>query len=565
MPARSNVALPGLITLLLVGLAGCSSSSGPNGSTPGDPSDPSSQADSGAGASPNADGGTPTAQTDGGGATDETPTPPPIPADATHLACTNDSGDAAKIQSAINANAAVALSGTCNLGSTTITVPANEFLAGPATLDYSGSGYAIRGSQSGDTISQLTFDGGGVELSSATDQAGWSVVFDAFQNITSGSDGIHVDNILGKGAASTLSHNTFKNIWSGGYPNFPSGKTASSCGQDDCIYGGGIFWHMGLDNTTIDDNVMDEIAFDGIKGFWDGFLGNTGPYEGHNVVISNNVITNTHRIGIEVQASGQGNCPGGCNFNNVPTDGTVIKNNFVTKPAFTNNYFALSLMVGGTNAQLINNTGNNDVTTCYSRAGIGLENSVDQGSLVQGNVVGSIAQSCYPNGWADFMACGYNSGNTTYQNNIMCGPGAAAQGSIKSGADPQDSQTATETADLWTDTCPAGTSNISASAITLGFTSPDHQDLNAGGKGTWSVSLTSNLSIKSVRFYVDGASTAIVTQEVQDLNGTFTTDHAWHYHATFDTTSMTSGAHSIQAVATDVSGATQKVSQSWSR
>jgi hypothetical protein len=564
MPARSNVAPPRVITLLLVGLAACSSTSnGASASTSGSP-DPSSQADGGAVALPNADGGTSTQTQTDGGAGAEAATPPPIPVGATHLTCTNDSGDAARIRSAIAANAAVALSGTCNLGSTTLTLPANEFLAGPATLDYSGTGYAVAGSASGDTVSQLTFDGGGVELSSGTDQAGWSVVFDTFQNITSGSDGIHVDNILGKGAASTLSHNTFKNIWSGGYPNFPSGKDASSCGQDDCIYGGGIFWHMGLDNTTIDDNVMDEIAFDGIKGFWDGFLGNTGPYEGHNVVISNNVITNTHRIGIEVQASGQGNCPGGCNFSNVPTDGTVIKNNFVTKPAFTNNYFALSLMVGGTNAQLINNTGNNDVATCYSRAGIGLENSVDEGSLVQGNVVGSVAQSCYQNGWADFVACGYNSGNTTYQNNIMCGPGAAAQASIKSGADPQDNQTAVETADLWTNDCPAGT-NISTSAIAVTFTSADNQNLSSGGNGTWNVSLTSNLSIKYVRFYVDGASSPKVTQEIQDLNTAFTTDHAWHYHATFDTSWLSSGAHVIAAIATDVSGATQNVSQSWTR
>jgi hypothetical protein len=35
--------------------------------------------------------------------------------------------------------------------------------------------------------------------------------------------------------------------------------------------------------------------------------------------------------------------------------------------------------------------------------------------------------------------------------------------------------------------------------------------------------------------------------------------------ATFDTTSLSTGAHTIQAVATDVSGATHSISQTFSR
>ena len=369
--------------------------------------------------------------------------PPPPPAGAVKVACANADGDAASIQSALDqANAAV-LSGTCKLGSTTLSMAANAYLGGSATLTYTGSGFAVSSNTNGGTVTSLTFNGGGIQLP-AGDQNGWSLVFLTIQNVTSGTDAIYIETL--KGAATKIAHNTIKNIWPGGYPNLPSGMTATQCDQD-CLSGNGIFFHNGIDNTLIDDNRLDEIGYDGIKGFWDGFMGNTNPYLGHNVVISNNVITHYHRIGIEVQAAGQGNCPGGCNYNIVPTDGTIAKNNFVYLPALTNNVFAFSLMFGGTNAKIVNNTGNNDVATCYVRAGIGMENSLD-GGLLQGNVIGSITQSCAQVGWADFAASGYTMSGVVdnFTNNIFCGPGAAAQASVMNGQDPDDAATLMESA-----------------------------------------------------------------------------------------------------------------------
>jgi len=475
--------------------------------------------------------------------------------------CNHDSGDAALIQAVLDSKNAAVVSGNCLLGGTELSMAAGAFLGGSATLSYTGSGFAVGSNANGGTITGLTFDGGGIELP-AGNQNGWTIVFNTIQNVTSGRDGVYIETL--KGAATTISHNAFKNIWQGGYPNLPSGMTPAQCGQD-CLAGNGIFFHNGIDNTTIDDNRLDEIGYDGIKGFWDGFMGNTNPYLGHNVVISNNVITHYHRIGIEVQAAGQGNCPGGCNYNIVPTDGTVAKNNFVYLPALTNNVFAFSLMIGGTNAQIINNTGNNDVGTCYVRAGIGLENSM-QGGVLQGNVIGSIPQSCYQNGWADFLASGYTqAGKTDYfQNNLFCGPGSHAQGSVMSGQDPYDNATLVETADAWIDACPEGT-DISSSNITIAFTSPSGQSFPSGGQGTFDVSVVSNLSIKQVDFFVDGAGAKVASQEVQDVNQDFATDHAWHYHATFDTTALSSGSHTLTAYATDVSNAVQSASQSFTR
>jgi hypothetical protein len=561
MQPSKSLALKTAIVLVLIGSAACSSSS--DASAPGGSTDLGSS-DSGAASNPaaNDDAGSSSTSNDGG-SDDDDATPPPTPAGAQAVACKNASGDAALVQAAVNAHAAVQLSGTCNFGSTTVTLPANVFLGGPATISYSGNTYAITGADNGDTVSQVTFMGGGIDLTSGGANSGWQIVFDNFTNITSGSDAVHVENILGKGAASSISNNTFKNIWSGGYPNLPAGKTPTSCNQENCLYGNAIFWHMGLDNTTIDHNTLDEIGYDGIKGFWDGFMGNTDPYTGHNVVISNNTITHYHRIGIEFQAAGQGNCPGGCNYNANPTDGTVAKGNFVYLPALTNNVFAFSFMVGGTNALLINNTGNNDEGTCYVRAGIGLENSM-HGGTAQGNVIGSVAQSCYANGWADVIACGYANGTNYYQNNLLCGPGAAAQASVKNGQDPQDNATNVETADLWTDTCPS-TGDISSSHIAAAFTSADNQNVTAGGKGTWNVAVQSNLSIRQVRFYVDASTTASATQEMSDMNSGFVASPKWLYHATIDVTSISAGSHTLRAVATDVSGASQTITQTFSR
>jgi hypothetical protein len=516
-----------------------------------------------------ASGGSPDAGSDAG--------PPACPASALNVKTLGAKGDGTSddttaIQKAITtAGAAKAVlfpSGTYKL-SATLNLPDGANLCGegsPLLRIPASAGYLMQSPASNVTVSGLVLDGGGIELTSGQAQSGWQIIYNTFQNITNGNDGVHVDNILGKGAASSISHNTFVNIWgvAGGYPNLPAGKTYASC-DTECIYGGGIFWHMGLDNTVIDDNTLDKIGYDAIKGFWDGFLGKTGSYEGHNVVISNNVMTHCHRMGIEVQSAGQGNCPGGCDYSLIPTDGTIVKNNFFSQPAFTWNVFAYSLMIGSTNSFIINNVGNNDVATCYVRAGIALENAPN-GGVVQGNVLGSIPQSCSSGGWADFVSCGYTQAGRTnyYQNNVVCGPGAAAQGSVKNGQDPGNSATMIETGDMWTDSCPGGPS-ISTSSIRGVFTSPDQQRFTSGGSGTWKVAVASSLSLKSVQFFIDSGQTPVVTQEIQDVSTSFAADGKWLYHATIDTTPMSSGTHTITALATDVSKATLTLPQTFVR
>jgi hypothetical protein len=38
--------------------------------------------------------------------------------------------------------------------------------------------------------------------------------------------------------------------------------------------------YRSLDDPVIDDNTLDEVGYDGVKGFWDGFMGYTDPSRG---------------------------------------------------------------------------------------------------------------------------------------------------------------------------------------------------------------------------------------------------------------------------------------------
>jgi hypothetical protein len=495
------------------------------------------------------------------------------PSNATRVSCNGEPGDAVLIQNAIESHSVIAVSGTCNLGAKTLTFGSDFFLGGSATLNYTGSGFAVASSGNNNVVSGLTFNGGGLNLSlndrtNWTGQYGWTIQGNTFENITNGTSAIYVSNIIGKGAESSISYNTFTNIWPGGYPNFPAGYSASNCVQD-CLLGNGtggsgVWIEMGLDNIKINYNNFDTLGGNAIKGFWDGFVGHKNPYEAHHVEISHNVMTKIHRIGIEVQTVGRDLCPGGCNFSLMPNDGTVIKDNFYHNPAFTGDPFGFSLMVGGTNVQITNNTAVDEDPICYLPLGIGLENTMN-GGLLQGNVTSAVYQSCTAkyngsHGWAGTLVSGYTSTGYTdsFYNNFACGDGVKKSTLLSN--DPQNSATMNERADYGSTACPEA---VASTHISILFTSSDHQSFTGAGTGTFNVALTSTLSIQFVQFVVDDSRSPVVTQEVQDFNPNFSINPQWLYHATVDLSGLKNGIHRITAVATDVAGGTQTTSQSF--
>lgn len=495
------------------------------------------------------------------------------PVNAVHVSCQNKIGDAALIQNALGSSKAVAVNGHCRLDATTLALDSDMFLGGTAKLEYAGKGYAIQSSGNNNTISGLTFDGGGINLN-LNDQAawkgqyGWRIEGNTFINVVNGTSAIYVSNIIGKGAPSSFSFNDFKNIWPGGYPNFPTGNSADNCGQD-CLLGNGsggsgIWVEMGLDNVKINYNTFELIGSNAIKGFWDGFVGHIAPYEGHNVEISHNVMTKVHRIGIEVQTAGKGVCPGGCDYSRLPSDGTIIKDNFFHDPAFPADPFGLSLMVGGTNVQILNNTTVAESPKCYWPLGIALENTMN-GGLAQGNVMSAVYQECSgdfnkSHGWAGMLVSGYTTKGyiDNFFNNVACGDSVA--GPVLIGDDPENHATMNEQADYGTKTCPA---DPASTHIWMEFTSANDRKLNRTDSGTFSLRLASKLSIQFVEFFLDGAQKPFATQEIQDFNPEFSKDRLWLYHADVKLADLRTGKHAVTAVATDVAGGKQSIAQSF--
>jgi hypothetical protein len=106
--------------------------------------------------------------------------------------------------------------------------------------------------------------------------------------------------------------------------------------------------------------------------------------------------------------------------------------------------------------------------------------------------------------------------------------------------------------------CP-NAGQLTTSAISLSF-----GEVSASpGASMVNVSATSSLPLRYVQFFLDGSNSPAVTQEIQDVNPNFTSDQRWLYHATFNGSTIGTGNHSLLVVATDVSGGTKSVTQTF--
>jgi hypothetical protein len=498
-----------------------------------------------------------------------------------NVECRHNGSDSARIQKALNRTGSagiVTISGTCTIGRATLFPIAPVTIKGTATINYTGSGYALQYSGDNLTVTGLTFNGGGIEGTAQHSQGGWTITHNTFQNIYGPGlsyAALYIDNILtlgNGGKPNVISNNTFTNIWQGGYPNAPLGNPGSApdnnplhCTSQECIGGSGIWWEGGLDNTTIDSNTFDTIGYNAIKGFFDLLYSNTPgwAFTAHNIVISNNVMSNVHRIGIEAQGIGRGACAGGCNYAYNPSDGTIVSGNYWHDPAFQWDIMAFSILFGGTNAQYINNTGlNNAVKPCGVGAGIGIESGM-LGGVARGNVIASVATACAgPGGgfgFASYIVDTYNQAGfiNRYENNTICGPGEPHR--IDVNPLPEKGQVI-DRYNYKASVCPADT-KLAASNIVPVFTSADNQSCPVVGNGTWSVAVVSNLSIRNVEFFVDDSLSPVMTQVLQDVNANFANDRKWFYHATINASVLGGGNHTITSKAMDVSGAARTVSQ----
>ena len=460
------------------------------------------------------------------------------------VTCLNNSGDPTLIQNSMNAGGTTTITGTCAIGTQVMTIPSNVTVTGTATLNYTGGGYIFQSAGNNSTVTGLTLNGGGINLNANSGstasgwQSGWNITTNTFRNITSGANGISVDNIIGNGNHSSFSNNTFFNIWSNGYPNLGANGASNHA----------IYIGMGIDNLLIDGNHCSETNGNCLKGFTGGFPSTSVHYVAHNVVISNNDSQLSNRIGIEFNGTG---CFGACDYSFDSYPDLVVKGNYWhNPPPGFGDVYAFSLMWGaGPIGGYYNNSGIVDQTNCGIRPGIGIENDMWGGTL-QGNVMTSVSLSCSPGGWAAYEVSGYTQPSTnTFQNNIYCGVNVnASQPDASEGYDNATNVQRYE-AGIVSGSCPT------ASGITPAFTSANNQTFPSGGNGTWTATVKSNLSIRNVSFYLDGGASPAVFQEISDVSTTFTSDQKWHYHALINTNTLSAGTHTIKAIATDVSGA----------
>jgi len=421
----------------------------------------------------------------------------------------------------------------------------------------------------GVTINGLTFDGGWVSFGGAASYSDFVFTNNTIQNIWSGGISGGPIALSGSGLVhSTISKNKFFNIWANGapgYPNAPPAENSGNCPGVDCWGSAAISFH-GLDQTTIDNNTFDEIANDGMHLDWSSFTGAIGGRSTSGNVVSYNTFTRVRRIPIEIQTQPGGGCPGGCVSTYRPTANLVVKGNYAHDYAFPfyDTWGASLVPDGAITPYYLNNTfianpgSTNGYAACMESSG--------RNSLSQGNVCVSVPGAPKFYGGAIAQGGGSNSTFTsTYQNNVFCGhPRTTLFVQEPSSSNPYASRMIDQHNYKNGNSCPAG-ANPTASNIDIAYTSAGNQSFPSGGNGTWSLYVVSNLSIKYVQFFLDGSATAISSKEIQDLNTNFETDRKWLYHATIDTTNLTNGPHTILAVATDVSGATQSAANTFSR
>jgi hypothetical protein len=300
------------------------------------------------------------------------------------------SDDTAALQKATNATT-----------SGTLTFPAGTYKISRALIlrsnvTYQGQGRAvITGTNGGSimtlpwdgsniTIGGLTFDGGGMGTQGGIDVS-IKISGNVFRNLTTRSHNWTLRNAicsLGSFQYSSIDHNTFQNI----LPNGSTRPDGTSNTIDEMNVGVYLY---GIDNTTIDHNTFDHVS-EGIK------LCFSQPYPARNAYIGYNVMTNIHRMGIEMQ--GPVGCANSPAFSGDNTRGMTIEyNNMTAWDDFYWNSTGISeadFLPNGANGVIIrNNLINGGVASYKGPYGYGIESGALGLQIYENVIVGSYRQS----------------------------------------------------------------------------------------------------------------------------------------------------------------------------
>jgi Pectate lyase superfamily protein len=431
---------------------------------------------------------------------------------------------------------------------------------GVATLLSVSGNFAIESAANNVTITGITFQGAGFHGTGQL-QSGMTLSRNKFQN-TSGKDAILFDGILTR---SRIEDNSFyhiapKNFLSVTYPSlgFPQCWT-TTCDSP----GSGIVVFGGLDQTSITNNTFDIIASDAMHIGWNHIAAPSMYFLTKDNDISYNKMSRVHRIGLELQGiwswprcghNGQEQCDASRDF----STNTRVKGNYFHDPllAYTNTYgYSLALWGDG---QYINNAAiENEPKNCMGHVGFGIEN-MGNNVLTQGNVIASeYLSSCGPqHGWYPIIYGAQRKGAVfTTQNNVICGDQASTK---DLGTEPSSNGTKVNQYNHISDSC-ENVGRLDQSAIALAFTTTSHSQSSE----RCGVAVTSALPIRDVQWFMDSSKQAAVTQELADVNTSFSQDKKWLYNAVLSTADLAAGEHAVTVRATDVSGAMKEIKKTF--
>lgn len=498
----------------------------------------------------------------------------------TSYTCTNSaSADAAGWTAGLVAGTFTVTGPTCNLtGGGTFSIPDNTSVQASGSVTVNGNGtshYQLHLNGNTVTVNGFVFNAISIldtfqnsSYTSTSTRHDFIFTNNIIQNITNGDDGIHADSSYWYNWL--IDSNQFINItsipmssWTTSLieennGSFPCTSWTNGCNGRD-IANNGHF--TGAGNLSITNNKFDTVFSDAISVQFGGSLGSTSQNSTFNASMSSNnnysynEFTHVHRMANE---DGGGSCDApGCafgllvNLKNWKLAGNYM-HDFVA-PYF--NSFGFSFNGGTFQPQFINNT----VTLGNSPGGPGYGFELgNKNQIFQGNVC------TYNSGQNPFDTCDEEAypgtGYTSLQQNNFIATTLNAFG-YGDGQPNYGGTWITQYNSIVTN-CDTP-SNCAASNLTAAFISANNQMFPTGGNGTWTFYTHGQLSTKWVNFYIDSSSTPIVLQELSDQNTNFASDRKWLYHATFDTTSLSGGSHTLKAIATDVSGATVTVTQNF--
>lgn len=470
--------------------------------------------------------------------------------------CVNSGADPSGIQTLLTGGGVVTITGpTCAMGSSNLTVGNNTSMLASGTVTMNGTGkILISGNGVSGTpnrVNGFIFNGISIETtqtSTSVPQSYVSITNNTIQNVTNGNDGIHADGYWSNFAVTGNSINTistvpFASVTSNtNAENGAGGYACSWSGGTNNCFGAGLIQYQGMDHTTIQHNSFNFTLDDAMHIVYNwGFSTGTSYHAMQNNDISYNTFVNIHRMGFETQACNTpiGACSFGLasNFTGEKIAGNYNKSN---KSPYGNSY-CYSLPNAATLPTIVNNA-------CVASTGpmaYGYEMGQNGLTAFQGNTATANTGSSL----STYIITGPSTNSPIYKNNYLGGAFASAYFGTEPGCTGCWTQQYNATAGACDVPSACDTSNVttgSSAAIT-------------GTTAVLSAYAISELAIQIVQFKLDG--TPVATQEISTINTNFTADRKWLYSHSF--TGLAAGSHTVQAIATDVSGGASTTSQTF--